>query len=52
MFRAQGAASPSVQTGRVAGGLGQVTEGETGGGEERRSGQGANIPPEPGLHSK
>lgn len=39
MFRAQGAASPSAETGRVAEGLGQVTEGETGGGEERKGGQ-------------
>lgn len=32
-------------------GGGQVTEGETGG-WGKRAGQGANIPPEPGLHSK
>lgn len=33
------------------GGAGQVTEGETGG-WGKRARQGANIPPEPGLHSK
>lgn len=51
VFQAQGAASCSAQTSRVAGGGGQVTEGETGG-WGKRAGQGANIPPEPGLHSK